>query len=164
MKREIKFRGKRVSNGEWEYGFFVEDSELIDEENWENPDAWKNTYYILIDADEWHEVRPETVGQYTGFKDKHGREIYEGDILRFKSGEQGGRLRDSIGVVRYRWGAFVIDSSNCFGASTLFLYHLNERGEIWWISPTPHADDLYCIAKDFEVIGNIHDNPELLKQ
>lgn len=117
--REIKFRGKRLDNGEWVYGGI-----------------------IFIDGGEPHifcnyggvEVDPATVGEYAGLKDKNGKEIYEGDILTDEF--------ESIGVVEWRDGAFVVNFADF---------------------------DIYQIADCFDdsyqmwSIGNIHDNPELLK-
>lgn len=93
---EIKFRGKRVDNNEWVYGYLVRD--------------WNNTPYIITNfgpnitacmecgANEMtaYEVIPETVGQFTGIEDKNGTEIYVGDKVKAFNG-----IREVIGIVRF---------------------------------------------------------------
>lgn len=145
--REILFRGKRKDNGKWVEGNLVRD-------------AKRQRYFIthlLITIPSGHhiedeyEVIPETVGQYTGLKDKDGRKIFEGDVTQIDN-EPGGAWhfpkRYEICYEGEITGAFthrVINKSHaCYG----YAFADPEDGMLpTWM----------------RVIGNIHDNPELLE-
>ena len=121
--REVIFRGKRIDNGEWIYGDLLTPTDIMD--IWE---ISENT-----GMGDRYEIDPETVGQYTGLKDKNGKKIFEGDIVKF--------ARKAI----VKW-------HESFGGFVLFFYpDEKDSSKLHWMM----FDIGVC---PYEVIGNIHEN------
>ena len=144
MNRTIKFRGKRVDNGEWVYGYYVyrtDGSHLI---YWKPFDeATQNTY---------HYVYHETVGQYTGLNDKEGHEIYEGDVL-----ETSDYPCVSEGNINYR---HVVEWDN---ESLMFCCPICRVSDRVIGRACGKTLEEISVSSGLSVAGNIHDNPELLE-
>lgn len=119
--RTIKFRGK-TDSGKWCFGYFLHDRQ-------------RGRFVITDGLLEINRVNPDTVGQYTGLKDKNGKEIYDGDILAH-NGEPIGYIVD--GVRGY-----------CFDV----MYFSPKYEESWSLYGVV-VDDFHG---DVEIIGNIHD-------
>lgn len=132
--REIIFRGKSEYDGEWICGGVVHQTDFYGDK----VDRWfiiDGTDTFDYDIGEPIRVIPETIGQYTGLTDKNGKKIFEGDILRI------------VGCyfnVIYRNGGFVWRDMRL----NKFVNYANSESNIEQFSFV-------------EVIGNIHDNPEL---
>lgn len=124
--REIKFRAKIREGHEWKYGGGVqvtpEGSAML---------SFEDGHLIV------HLIQPESIGQFTGLKDKNGKEIYESDIVAQYRGSD----YEAIKTVKWR-------SDKC--------------GYWMYIGDNPHLD-LGEHREKLEVIGNIYENPELLK-
>ncbi len=138
MNKEILFRGKRVDNDEWVFGDLI---------------ASKNKYYIHPQGNSFqvdgvlsrlivlHEVKSETVGQFTGLTDKNGKKIFENDIIA--DDEEYSTFENTRkGIVKFYHGEF----TSFYGQDLL--------GRDCY-------DPLYSVCKERYVIGNIYDNPEL---
>ena len=135
--REIKYRGKpkdTKTNGNWVYcsiitpthnflytifGYYI--YQLNKTNFFTNIKKPKDGYTLIL-----CEVEPKTVGQYTGLKDRNGKEIYEGDVV-------------DKGYIEHWKGMFLV---------------MQHNGQCW--------SNLAWCHNEIEVIGNIHDNPELL--
>ncbi len=129
--RTIKFRGKEIESGQWVYGFYTQGSFI-------GTDATRH----LIHSDMLYDVIENTVCQFTGLTDKNGKEIYEGDIVLIPETENNAEI---TGDVQFDRGSYLVRSF-LSGACHSLAWTVRERmvGE-----------------KRGEVIGNIHDNPEL---
>ena len=133
MNREIKFRGKRY-NGDWVYG------DLCKKPNRFTSIVYYGTYGECCE----HSVDYETICQFTGRTDKNGQKIYESDIVRVPSLDSFGLTEVDVmtnAVVSFYMGSFIVEYN---------------RGK--------YIIELRCLKDDeIEVIGNIHDNKELLE-
>ena len=159
--REILFRGKRKDNGDWVYGYPVKKIDpLLRTEKWfiliqEYCKSCIDGRPTILGAEmSWYEVIPETVGQYTGLTDKNGKKIFEGDILQIITGNGWSCPK---GTKVYYEVVFTEFNEEC-ATWAEYIGYMAKRDE----------DDLSSIhyvvnSYGAKVIGNIHDNPELLK-
>lgn len=167
--REIIFRGKRKDNGKWIYGslapketnsyadgFLIIDGAI-------NYDELDN-YQPLFSA---YSVIPKTIGQYTGLIDKNGIAIFESDIVQYSTYD-GCSCRSIV-----KFGDYRQDGSNGEYAPTIcsgFYVEVNNfTYPDWWDNELNYFQDylkqqnLAEVSSQCQVIGNIFDNPELLK-
>ena len=155
--REILFRGKRTNDYEWIEGSLCttipsdEDFYTISYFDFEG-------YYIE------EKVIPETVGQYTGLTDKNGKKIFEGDIIRYSDSGEYEMYLESLECPEEYDG---INFENMWTINEVVYgiainypaFDLNRHD--WEVNGLSNLSESGCYF--YEVIGNIHDNPELLK-
>ncbi len=139
--REILFRGKRIDNGKWIKGFYYERLNPFTE------DGHPVKYFIADVPPFANEIYQETIGQFTGLVDKNGKKVFEGDILSIECYDGGSLFEPSC---TWHENAEVIWSQEHFGWYAKFA---DEELSLW------EYDD----SKTIEVIGNIHDDPELME-
>lgn len=137
--REIKFRGKRKYNGDWVYG-----------------DLRHQKVGDFYEIDGWT-VNEDTIGQFTGLYDKNDAPIYEGDVLeiiKFLFSEED-NPETQVGDVFWYNGAFCIRE----------IYSSDGYNEINNVlAELCYSDGTYNSWAECKIIGNIHDNPELIKE
>ena len=167
--REILFRAKTVKNVHWIWGdLFHAGTEPSDGEfaisYWDDEDGWMN-----------ENVQPGTIGQFTGLTDKNGKRVFEGDILRVKE---------------YKNLCWDLSKSREERDEMMRTFALDDlKGELdkEYISAVAIEEGTYCLSSnadyndmylsclfgemngslpifDFEVIGNIHDDPKMVNQ
>lgn len=160
MNKEILFRGKRIDTKEWVEGnYFIEERDVEDGYIWRDVHTIQQRYG---DHFNYFEVDPATVGQYIVRIDKHGKKIFEGDVARdlhpyfvhkdyfdrgYPNEENYERYRENACTAIVQFVTEEVGSCGCcypeFTGSGFIAYGI----------------DLDCC----EIIGNIHDNPELLE-
>lgn len=142
--REILFRGNRTKDGEWVYGNYGFNDTFTEEK-----------HYIFQNKAWEYSVVPDTVGQFTGLTDKNGKRIFEGDIVEatiIRIMGDGEETRKEIGMIAYD------------GIGMIGLVVERYAGHNIWSDFFQELTLSGCIFDfGFEVIGNIHDNPEWLE-
>ena len=146
MQREIKFRGKCLNDGVWVYGDLLQ---------YDAGSACEIVDQMINFQQRW--VDPASIGQYTGLRDKDGKEIWEGDVVRLMGGDYS--VCDDWDADDPRWG------------DPLPIIEVNrdvvtmDRFPVYWLvneSFGYEGEDLQDADK-YEVIGSIHDQPELIE-
>lgn len=159
MNREILFKAKRIDNGEWVEGYFVKTKLGKDT----SPSdvvfvPWKEN---RNEEWGWIKVDPDTLCQYTGLTDKNGQKILENDIL---IGHGNDRDLSKVSFGKF----YVIDAETLNKVDEVVGWHTEvietdalSKCEPFCL-PMP-LTDFYIKRSEFEVFGNIFDNPELLE-
>lgn len=152
--RDVEFRGKQTDNGEWVYGYVYCYGWTGEEETCIVPNYASAPYSIEVD--------PDTVGQYTGLKDKNGTKIFEGDIVKCVDANNGGAFTAIVSFGNpnreYNWGFQLVKmGGDNLNTDILLWVDMEEAGAYIEV-----INNIYDSA-EFKIIGNIHDNPELLE-
>ena len=143
--REILFRGKSIT-GIWEYGYYVFSPKITRASGQVVKSTDFDTHHIVTKKfNAAREINPKTLGQYTGLSDKNGKKIFEGDIVK---------VDGFIPTVSGIYEVIYDEVNHCYALERDIQYHFHYFT----------FSDLNGFRETSEVIGNIHDNPELLKE
>lgn len=164
--KEILFHAKRKDNGEWVQGDLI------------HRQIWASSLCIIRESDdgfdhyEEYEVDHETVSEFTGLRDKNGKQIFEGDIIKETSGNNirllGDKreIRSGIGVIEF--GEYRTPSDDPFEWADAYGFYIFGGNVLYpTISMYPYKYEQYGekeVVIELEVIGNKWDNPELLEK
>lgn len=145
--RTIKFRGKTgtTKGKKWIYGYLYTVKSFFKDKEYQ--------YFIRDEHLQDAAVDEETIGQYTGLHDKNGKEIYEGDIIEFSYDIFTGNFDTKVGkgIIEFIGGAFHIKPFEIENKKEKDI-----ENEEWFL--------LYSVNEDtLEIIGNIYENADLLK-
>lgn len=146
--REIEFRGKRIIDDTWIYGGYIK--------------THRTNKSLIGGTSRFCQIKPETLGQYTGLKDNNGTKIFEGDIVKYTRKNMYAPTasfhnQDIVSLHKICWNEekhafyqqhYKIESKQCKCIGGGSLNFNDERAE----------------KNIIEVIGNIYDNPELIKE
>ena len=135
--REIKFRGKRVNGGEWVKSMTISYGTIKRK---------MSKIFFEINPGKWVGIIPNTIGQFTGLKDKSGKEIYEGDIISVN-----GKYPK---LIRYidEWASYCLANLTDLDCDLKTRYW-QQVSPCWWTD----------YKREIKVIGNVYDNLELVK-
>lgn len=147
--REIKFRGKNLNTKEWVYGDLLQwnDGEIAIGVHGQFID---DGYHFNENYDKTPYVDETTVGQYTGLKDKNGKEIYEGDLIKATSGR----------IYAVIFSTWKYEEKREFFKVIDIYEHTGWCISLDGVNPCGLLDSEVCQGS---VIGSVYDNPELLK-
>ena len=140
MEDRYLFKAKRTDNGKWVTGYYVKGLDMYDKEVHLIFEP-ATIFYSSGETDGWNEIDPSTVCQCTGLKDKNGKLIWENDVIKVCWQDNETQCEEIAQVAWDEFGYYPwLDEYHCDGC------------------------DLFNEVRDIEVIGNMFDNPELIKE